>query len=530
MPANHSTAANPAALVLPDVLTELDLLAPLPDLGLMLSQPNEGFLGFGRADSSLLDFGSQVSSQIERGRRATTPLRLEDDEGLDLDLGTDVPTPHRERDIEAGRDAPVALSMLDDRDDTLKLYDADDLDLDLGLGQSEAQGRDSSIMPDIGMDVDVELPAMGGDDTIMGGMNDDLGMAMPNIDDELDLARTRRETESPLSSIRSSVQRDLEENVQQEEDPLDETVQQAQRVKKRKVLRPDSTTELSARDVRDQQNDRSKILRPASFLPRDPVLLALMDMQRTGGFVSNILGDGRSKGWAPELRGILSLEIVRQPAASSLKRKRDAIDAAAAQIPEIIEPELEIPPMEEDTGIAGGFDLGEDTSIMHAPTDDALPPLAAADDEDPLAVPGDDSSDVDAGLPADNFDDTTAPLLHPSDSGLVSIGTKHAVHMLRERFGPEGETSAEERARSSLLFQDMLPEKTTSRADATKMFFEVLVLATKDAVKVEQESGVLGGALRVRAKRGLWGDWAEMEAGGEIEVQQEDAGAAAVAV
>ena len=48
------------------------------------------------------------------------------------------------------------------------------------------------------------------------------------------------------------------------------------------------------------------------------------------------------------------------------------------------------------------------------------------------------------------------------------------------------------------------------------MFFEVLVLATKDAVKVDQKEGDLGGPIRIRAKRGLWGAWAEKEAGGEI--------------
>ncbi|KFY21915.1 hypothetical protein V493_07006 [Pseudogymnoascus sp. VKM F-4281 (FW-2241)] len=66
------------------------------------------------------------------------------------------------------------------------------------------------------------------------------------------------------------------------------------------------------------------------------------------------------------------------------------------------------------------------------------------------------------------------------------------------------------------MFQDLLPERGTSKADATKMFFEVLVLATKDAVKVEQTQGELGGPIRVRGKRGLWGSWAEREAGGEI--------------
>ena len=48
------------------------------------------------------------------------------------------------------------------------------------------------------------------------------------------------------------------------------------------------------------------------------------------------------------------------------------------------------------------------------------------------------------------------------------------------------------------------------------MFFELLVLGTKDAVKVEQEGGELGLPIRVRGKRGLWGDWAAREAGGEI--------------
>lgn len=74
-----------------------------------------------------------------------------------------------------------------------------------------------------------------------------------------------------------------------------------------------------------------------------------------------------------------------------------------------------------------------------------------------------------------------------------------------------------------MLFQDLCPEATTSRADATKMFFETLVLATKDAIKVEQNADILGGEIKMRAKRGLWGAWAEEKAGGEIASQQETA-------
>lgn len=504
------------------MLTELDLLAPLPDPGLLLSTPGDNLLGFGRADSSLLDFGSQVSSQIERGRRASTPLRLEEDIGLDLDLGTDVVTPSRERDIEVGRDAPIALSMLEDRDETLKLYENDDLELDLGFGQSELPGRDSTIMPDF------QIPPID-DDVVMGGLDDDMGLAMPQDETEV----RQRQSESPLSSVRSSVERDLERTLHAEEEnqeEVDETVQQAQRVKRRKILQPDLAIELNSREIRNQQNDRSRILKPASFLPRDPVLLALMEMQRTGGFVSNILGDGRSKGWAPELRGILSLELIRQP----LKRKRDEEarnEQARTASPAIDVPEINIEPF-EDAPIAANFDLGEDTIIEPLVVDNNEPtiPPTGEEEEEGLALPRDESEglpDVGMGLPSDNFDDTTAPLLHPDQSGPVSVGTKHAVHRLREHFGAEAEHSAEERQRTSVLFQDLLPERTTSRADATKMFFEVLVLATKDAIKVEQSTEELGGPLRLRAKRGLWGAWAEMEAGGEIAEQEEGAAVAA---
>ena len=111
--------------------------------------------------------------------------------------------------------------------------------------------------------------------------------------------------------------------------------------------------------------------------------------------------------------------------------------------------------------------------------------------------------------------------MHPADSGPVSLGTKHAVHILRDIFGEEAADNEMIRREKAIVFQDLLPEGRTSKADATKMFFECLVLATKDAVKVEQPDGELGGPIRLRAKRGLWGDWAEREAGGEIANQEQ---------
>ena len=61
------------------------------------------------------------------------------------------------------------------------------------------------------------------------------------------------------------------------------------------------------------------------------------------------------------------------------------------------------------------------------------------------------------------------------------------------------------------------------------MFFEVLVLATKDAISVSQGVDELGGDLRINAKQGLWGSWAEAQAGGEIAAQETGVGAGATA-
>ena len=121
-----------------------------------------------------------------------------------------------------------------------------------------------------------------------------------------------------------------------------------------------------------------------------------------------------------------------------------------------------------------------------------------------MQLPEDETMDP---MPA--FDETAAPMVHPADSGPVSLGTKHAVHILREQLGDSSQ-------KKSVVFQDLLPEKRASKADATRMFFEVLVLATKDAVKVDQASKSIGSSLKISGKEALWGSWAEENAAGAV--------------
>jgi len=264
-------------------------------------------------------------------------------------------------------------------------------------------------------------------------------------------------------------------------------------------------------------------------------LLQLMEMRRTGGFVSSIMGDGRMQGWAPELRGILSVEVVRK--AGEKKRKRDSGIADVETGSERLEaspPRLEIPQDEEDEGfqagagaMAGDFDVTGADPTLHS--DGAAPPMS--DGMQPQLDDNDDQEQYAANSPAHPFDITEAPLLHPSQTGPVSLGTKNAVHLLREHFAPGHASNSfmpptpSKRTKAEALFTDLCPVETTSVEDATKMFFELLVLGTKDAVKVEQDpKDGLGGPIRVRGKRGLWGDWAERNAGGEIAIQEEAEG------
>lgn len=471
------------------MITDLDLLAPMPDPSLLLSQTLDGDLTVGNTTLPDWDASQFLSHSVEQPRHEE--MELQDMDDLEIDLGEDL-------EPEVGRDAPSELPRDNDFDTDLKLND-DELDFEVDLGEGLT-----------------DLPAAGGTelniggDTIMGGMDTDPPLPLASEDDVPQLTRE----ESPLSELDAEEETRLAQEVADQDPTMvepeqeEESIHQA-RAKRRKVITQDAETMISTAQLRDQQANREKILKQASFLPRDPLLMALLNMQRSGGFVSSILGDGRSQGWAPELRGILSLEVVSRPS----KRKRDGAAAGLEQAEEEegVIPQLDIeqdePTLGGDAFDVGGTTIADDGEIIQLPSDIGARP-EEEDEEAFSPVP-------------DNFDDTTAPLYHPAESGPISLGTKHAVHLLREQFGPEAEESESIRQKNTIVFQELLPEAQTSRADATKMFFEVLVLATKDAIKVEQPGTELGGPLRIRAKRGLWGQWAETAASGELASQSQ---------
>ncbi|RFU31338.1 hypothetical protein B7463_g5017, partial [Scytalidium lignicola] len=516
------------ALMLPDVLTEGDNLEmpPLPDASFLLSQMDDDNSHLSRKkragsrDINLQDdfTGSQfLQNSIENRNIVEEELALEpmDDIDLGLDFGLDIDdsTSKVERSVEIGRKGPAARNV------------EDDLFSELDMRGQGKDNLDISHIPEESFNLGFDA-----DEIRMG--DDEGDIEMFNIGDQPDISALPgapirgRISESPLSDIDEAIvqeiteehQRNLDSTLYEPDEETEQSIHQKapQRARRQKILEPDADTVISNNKIREQQQNRDKILQPQSFLPRDPELLALMEMQKNGGFVSMVMGEGRGMTWAPELRGMLSIDAVRRT--NDLKRKRDSGIADMESDQEqgaYKSPRLDLGEAEEELGVAtvaglglADTTLGAEGTILEVPGDDGF-------------VVNVEEEEYGAPSPGAGFDETTAPLVHPADSGPVSVGTTHAVHLLRDRFGADAANSPEKRKKASVLFQDLLPEATTTRADATKMFFEVLVLATKDAIKVEQQEGLLGGPIRVRGKRGLWGAWAEREAGGEIAEEEQ---------
>jgi cohesin complex subunit SCC1 len=483
LPAHATTAID---LNLPELLTVDDIFNMDFDFP-MTQQPS---ITGGRVRDADDDWTSSLNPAHNSTQSMLTPGEepLYNDDDLQLDFNGDEFVNDTTVSINVGRNAPTPKQdaeevlpeegLLHDDEDGLNL---DFTDIPMPDQPDITMGDDQPMFGD-------DQPLFDGDETLQ-------------LQQAADNAR-HRATESPPSEANSEVLRDLDQTFQQPEEEVEEAVAQ-QRRRKQKPIAPDVETTLHNSQIKAQAEDRSKILRAPSFLPRDPLLLSLMNMQKSGAFVFDAINDGRSRNLAPELQGLLSFETVFRP---GQKRKRDSGIAGLSEDDENSEfksPRLEGPEDNVDEAIQMDDAAHRSSPLPQQPMPDSG---AGGGLDDNLQNEDDDGTF--AG--DDTFDETAIPLIHPADSGPVSLGTKHAVHLLRDRLGGEsGSQPSPSKSTQSVLLHDIIPEGRTNKEDATKMFFEVLVLATKDAIKVEQQVKSIGLPLRIRAKRGLWGAWAE---------------------
>jgi cohesin complex subunit SCC1 len=311
--------ANRTNLILPYQITDLDLLAPMPDLSLLLLQPLDGNLNPDWDNSQFLS-GSIEQAHMEPMELLEDDLNLDigesddlepglaDDEGTSIEVGRNAPLERRQYEEFTGLDKNLVIDKGDlginiDKDDLGIDIDEDDLGINIGKDPPTELARGSELNLNDDM-----YTSMGG----MSKMNSLAGSIAGNLP-------MRQREESPLSELGKEEatcleQEDAEQNATmfEPEQKEEESVHQAC-AKRRRVVCADAETMISTQLLREQQYNRDKIFKPSSFLPRDPLLIALLNMQKSGGFVSSILGDGQSQGWAPELRNILSLEQLSMP-------------------------------------------------------------------------------------------------------------------------------------------------------------------------------------------------------------------------
>lgn len=493
---------------MPDVLTESDLFMNLDPNILLNDSSTQETQDKGRGpadgwssqllDDSQLDVGASPSkSRMNRDPALMEQPRLEDDTGLVLDLGEDeIPLGNNDTSIEAGRDAPAPRPVGDDLFSD-NVYDGD---LTLDLGDDNAPLNKDSVLGQNDQ-MDDLLPMDHQDDTIMGGGMDD-NIVTDNIQPQDEAgagAALSERARSPSMTPPSSEAPEARGNENEDHD----VVRHEQRIKRRRVIPVDLDTFISIRDLKAQRADRSKILKDSDLLPRDPLFLTLMNMHNSRSFASDVMQGGSAANlFAPELRNMLSINTVKD--SSEKKRKRDVIAPRQGET-EAVEEANEAPQPDADAG----------------PGTDANDTILNTDDHEPLVDNNDYTinDDMQQDIMGDGHDFAATE----NDENTLSVepvaaGTKHAVEFLRDQFGEKGS----EESGKAVVFQNMFPEKQTSRTDVTKMFFEMLVLGTKDAVAIEQGPDIISGPIKVRAKETLWDQFAEISAGGEMASQSQN--------
>ncbi|RPA86552.1 hypothetical protein BJ508DRAFT_135345 [Ascobolus immersus RN42] len=529
-----ATTHSAAALTLPDTITELDL--GLPDASFLLNDigdvPFTSTAHTSRKQDITLNDDILLDDSIEQARKQDDGLDFGDDvlqwEDLNLDIGDDDAGPIQSTDKpseepEVGRDLMPDMTMRSSVAPELGLGGDDTM-----LGADKQKGSPEAEAPG-----DFTL---GGefDDTVVGPDVSELQMDEPMMDAPdagapMLNAFQRQGSDSPLSSARSSVERDLG-NGAKEGDNLDvdavneglrgseeaednEEHEKVKRTRKRKVL-VDDVTEINGKQLKVQMSDRSAILKDPIFLPRDPTMLSLMSLHKSGSFATSFF---YPKNIHPDLADLLSPDFVQVMAAAKRKRgedealeREDGEEEPAAkklQLDLQIDEEQQGPHKEFDADVTANRTADE---TLELPDDKRQSPMRFDDRSfDLTSALGNEPSGLDFQVQQHDDSRHTPQPEDASDmpppsitSQPLSQQTRHAVHLLREKFNPD-----KRRSLKQVQFQDLLSAGSTTKSDATKMFFEVLVLATKDAILPEQKGAYEN--IIVKPKQALWDAKAE---------------------
>lgn len=485
------TVAKAQTLTLQNKVTDLDLLLlPEPNLDL-----GPGFPMLQRATkmmssqhvSSLRDITlPDLDDTIDIGRGASRAHDLDELAGdADLDLGLDfgleedalAPVPEEAGDftegqIEIGLEAPV---------------------VDRALG--DELGIDTSMAIDMGMDDDLGLPSSPGNIELVAPespttpthdadiLGDNVSVAI-DFDPDAVTERSILGDDEHTRAAHAAAEKEAEMG----------PPRRTRTVKRRAHV--DDITEIRTSNSQILEN-RKSILREHGALPADHTDFALMSLSSDSKkFVNSLYHPLRLH---PELSRLVNPEFVSQ----MMKRKRSLNDVRqgeedVAKTARLGSPadELEAENRFEDTQIDIDFNIEEPVISGAAETpryeggdfdgldDSNLPQITLVQDEE-------GAEDVFEDITGEDEAGATGVSATSAASG-ISRHTIKAVSMVRDHLASPDD---------SAFFNNMLGP-TPTKSTKVKMFFEMLVLATKDAVKLEQPAPF--GEITVSAKSGLF--------------------------
>ncbi|KAJ3010605.1 sister chromatid cohesion protein 1 [Thoreauomyces humboldtii] len=536
MPGDH-TIANLNAITLNDAITEFDILLPEPAFDMrMFGLPETGASqSLSRTQDITLAVPSQKTFQAAHDELNdmfgldTNPSADADAEwSLDLGFGDPVRTPQKtaenpleedSMEVERGRDA-VSQRGFSPRRDSLSMEEG---------GPSVDKSLDDSNNA-MSMDVPEEFDMQAAADTLRTAFVDpmdidDMQMPIQMDEDAGEMERTAgggvdeyREGSpvaapepnfQPLETVAARGRREDAEN--------QEAAPKKPQSKKRK-LAIDSQTELPSHLIQLQLRDTSDIL-----LDRVRYVPATRKMQR--------LMDNRARG---ALYSLLHARNVGRPAEFDIltrnafpRRKAIPVSATSNHADPLYEQDVNLPSLDDTLGLeslevylpdAQPQDEENHLDLPDLPTvDDAsiLPTLPSPAPEDPSRIEEDggfllpddindlnnNNSTVDASVdapgsarPEDEEDHVLLPDVDERDLPAPRLETTGAdtLELLREGL-EDGK---------SLSF--VKATRTAKRADAVRLFFDLLVLSTKDVVSVKQDQPYED--IQVMAKDSLWNE------------------------
>jgi len=427
---------------------------------------------------------------------------------------------------------------------------------------SPAPQPSSDNMPALGMDIDVPADDTEHAGPIDLGLDLDLDFGADNAFDVPDLVAEQEDKEKDDKEE----QEDKENRARREtsalstpppESPpqstIDVTPRIAQRIadvqtqakpKRVRIVRADMELELADEEFVPPNEEESGILAVERFIPADPESVLLDDMMENPAkhFLPNVKVDAETlffagpAGLAPELTKLFlfntnvlrrhrGVEDLEEPAA---KRPRIAAEAEDEEEHEGSDDEaLEEGRRQRQHSEAGGFDAdltldnfdgGQDISFdvgglgaLTPPakthglrsssvvpshratsvfTENGECPIAMFDTRGPATSTQQESLASELGTPNKSIAESSS-----TQAGGVSKTTSMAMGLLRH------ELEQIEAESDPVVNFDRVSRGATKRA-ASAFFFELLVLGTRDAVRLDQEKPY--GNIAVRAKNKLW--------------------------